>query len=47
MSEPRPTSELLSAIHGEDTRGLEEVTPVGGHGHPAAKHDMAMLVRIR
>ena len=45
MSEPNPTSELLTAIQGADAKGLEDATPLGGH--PAAKHDMAMLVRIR
>merc|ERR1712236_112632 len=40
MSECKPTSELLSAIQGADTKGLKDVTPVE---NPAAKHDMAMF----
>ena len=40
MSECKPTSELLSAIQGADTKGLKDVTPVE---NPAAKHDMAMV----
>merc|ERR1712128_215195 len=40
MSEGKPTSELLSAIQGADTKGLKDVTPVE---NPAAKHDMAMF----
>merc|ERR1711892_1183596 len=40
MSECKPTSELLSAIQGADTKGLKEVTPVE---NTAAKHDMAMF----
>ena len=40
MSECKPTSELLSAIQGADTKVLKDVTPVE---NPAAKHDMAMV----
>merc|ERR1712119_108404 len=40
MSECKPTSELLSAIQGADTKALKDVTPVE---NPAAKHDMAMF----
>merc|ERR1711874_32562 len=40
MSECKPTSELLSAIQGADSKGLKDVTPVE---NPAAKHDMAMF----
>ena len=44
MSECKPTSELLSAIQGADSKGLKDVTPVE---NPAAKHDMAMVSLIR
>jgi len=40
MSEVKPTSELLSAIHAADTKALKGVTPVE---NPAAKHDMTMV----
>ena len=44
MSESKPTSELLSAIQGADSKGLKDVTPVE---NPAAKHDMAMVSLLR
>ena len=40
MSECKPSSELLTAIQGADTKTLKDVTPVE---NPAAKHDMAMV----
>merc|ERR1712168_953100 len=39
MSDPKPSSELLSAIQSADSKGLKDVTPVE---NPAAKHDMTM-----
>merc|ERR1711864_8856 len=39
MSECKPSSELLTAIQGADSKGLKDVTPVE---NPAAKHDMTM-----